>query len=223
MTTILFEVGPVAIPSILQKVCGDDSSYIHFKMTTIRRALLRCETRSAIDRVALFVIEHFKDGGLDVVGQMLIRRPRVGLELLGRGAANKAVLMVDDSPDDCKMALQFLRLVVAQTRGEHKRTEIAVAVGKTAIHAIAKWGGDRKNGKAISAEAVAILRDEATKRAFKVGGDADREAALVVLRGIVAAAKPAAPKLALKMFSSNRPAKRQAADEGEWLSLEMDD
>jgi hypothetical protein len=208
---------------ILQKVFVDDSSYIHFKMTVIRRALLRCETRSAIDKVASFVIEHFKEGGLDVVAQMLVRRPRLGLELLGRGAANKAVLMVDDSPDDCKMTLQFLRLVLAQTRRERRRTEIAVEVGRTAIHAIAKWGGDRKNGKAISAEAVAILRDEATQRAFKVGGDADREAAMVVLRGIVAAAKPAAPKLALKMFSSNPPVKRQAAEEGEWQSLEMDD
>jgi hypothetical protein len=223
LITILYEVGAAAIPLILQTICDDESSSTQFKMTTIKRALLRCETRSAIDKVTLFIIEHFKEGGLNVVAQILVRRPRLGLELLGRGAANKAVLIIDDSPEDCKMALQFLRLVLAQTHRERKRTEIAVEVGKTAIHAIAKWGGDRKNGRAISLEAVAILREEATNRAFKVGIDADREAALVVLRGIVAAAQLSAPKLALKMFSSNPPAKRHAADEGEWQSLEMGD
>jgi hypothetical protein len=195
-------------------------------MTILRKAVLADQDPRIVDRVSEFSNNHFREGGLALLGQLFVRQPAIALDLLFRGALDEVVAAIDDSIDLARSSLRFLALVLYQTRHEPRRFDIAIAGGKVAITAILKWSRDKQKGKVVIFEAIRVLRDMdlvangSSRRLFAEVAPNDRDEVVKVLEGIAAATRPPAPKLALKLFSGK--ARRVAPESGEWQTLESD-
>jgi hypothetical protein len=225
LVTVLFEIEE-AIPVIARKV----SKPVSFAMVVLGRAVLRCGSEEVVGAATGFAVEHFAEGGMELVGKVLVRKPRLGVEMLARGGIGEVWKGVRRTAESAKTAMQFMALVLAKTATESTRGEVAVQAARAAIWAIAKWGGNRRLGKAVTGEAVRVVRDAekahagAMRLAFAKTAAADRESCVAALNGIVAAAKMAGSRLALKRFSSDRILRRsKQPEDGEWQTMEIDD
>jgi hypothetical protein len=225
LLTVLFEIKE-AIPLIARSV----SRPVGFAMAVLSRAVLRCESEEVVRAATRFAVEHFTEGGMELMGKVLVRRPRLGIEMLARGGIGEVLKGVRRSAESAKTSMQFMALVLAKTAGERTRAEVAVQAARAAIWAIARWGGDRRLGRAVAGEAVRVVRDAervhrgGMRRAFAETAAADRETCVAAMDGIVAAAKMAGSRLGLKKFSSQRILRKsRRPEEGEWRTLEIDD
>ena len=230
LMTVLYDMDPQAIPVLVRSLCPFDNridDFVKFKMTAIRRALLRCNTRVSIDKIASFCVNNFRKGGMELVAQILVRRAELGIELLARGAANEALLTVNDSLDEAKVSMKFFSLVLVRMKNEPVKEDVAFEIAKCACSVIVKWAGDRKRGKEIASDAIRVLKDcdivapGSSKKAFGELSDEDKESCIVTLGKFKAIANKAPRKLALKKFST---ATRKKDDGGDgWQDLEVDE
>jgi hypothetical protein len=225
--TILYDKAPEQIPSLVEIVCHEEQDrFVNFTMNALRKAVLRCQDPTIVDRAVEFSKRHFKTGGLALVGQLFVRNPTLGIDFLHRGALDEAVAAIDETIDLAKSSLQFLALVLFQTRHDSVRFDIALGAGRAALSAILKWSKDKRKGKEVIIDAIRVLRDAdlvakgSLRRIFAAATQNEREDITKVLDGIAAATKPAGPKLALKLFSGK--SRRKGPEEGEWQALETD-
>lgn len=230
LMTVLYDMEPQAIPVLLRSLCPFDNridDFVNFKMTCIRRALLRCSTRAAIDKIASFCIMNFKKGGMELVAQILVRRPELGIELLARGAANETLLRINSSLDEAKLCMKFFSLVLIRMKSEPVKADVAFEIAKSAISVIVKWASDRKRGKEIASDAIRVLKDcdiiapGSTKKAFCELSDEDKEACTASLNKFKVVANKTPRKLALKKFSTTTRKRDEGADG--WQDLEVDE
>jgi hypothetical protein len=229
LITILFDTAPMAIPlfiKILAEPRRGMDEFVNFRLAAFRRALVRCETREAIDRVAAFCIRNFAGGGMEAIAQILVRRPAIGMEFLARGAAKQAIAKLDDGLNEAKQTLPFLSLVLAKLRGQKRRLEIATEIAKAAYHVIVKYGGDKRRGRELVIEAVGVVREAermaptAALRAFRAESEGDQNFCTACLKKIVEVPTTGA-KLSLKKFATGHMT-RKAAFDGDWQSVDID-
>ncbi|OHS99695.1 hypothetical protein TRFO_08346 [Tritrichomonas foetus] len=224
LMTILYETAPAAIPAIVKRICSTKmSESIKFKMQSLRRALIRSGTRESFDKAAFFVVKHFEQGGMEFASQILVRNPTLGVELLARGAANAAVVAIDESIDKAIECIRFLQLAVSCLKSE---PTFAVEAIKASIHAIAKWAGDRKRGKEVVSESSILVQQadkidpSSSKKAYDEVTEEDKSGAIKAMQKFAQTERKKSTKLSLKKFSVNV---RKQNDGGDWQSLDIDD
>jgi hypothetical protein len=228
LVTVLYGIAPAEIIAIVQIISGKEPDlFVHFKLTVFRRALLHCQDWPIADPAFAFATRHFRQGGLALFGQLLVRYPALVVSRFSKSALDEVAAAIDDSVDLAKSTLQFLALLLFQARHDSRRFEFANAADHAAFAAVLKWGRDKKHGKEMAIEAMRVLRDTdlvasaPSLRIFAGLPQPNREKIVRFLEGIASAAKPAAPKLALRRFSGNtRP--RRGVEDGEWQALETD-
>jgi hypothetical protein len=231
LMTMLFDAAPMAIPSfikIMSETRKGIDQYVNFKLNAVKRALLRYETREAIDKIAVFFIKNFQNGGMEAIAQVLVRRPAIGMEFLARGAADQAASRIDDGVNEAKQILPFLSLVLSKLRGHKLRLDIAAQIAEAAYHTIVKYGGDRRRGRELVIEAVALLREAdkvargASCKAFRAIAEEEQRFCTSCLKKIVEVPGSGA-KLSLKKFSNAKLVRRQAAEDDDWQAIVVDD
>lgn len=225
LMTILYESAPAAIPAIIKHLCTTRIGHVvYFKVTSLRRALIRCPTRESFDKVAYYIIKHFDEGGLLLVAQLLVKNAGLGIDLLARGAANAAVYSIDESIDKAIEITKFFQLIATKVQPLKDETQFHIEGLKAVIHGVAKWGADKKRGRELIAE-MKILSDQiggdALKVAFEQISEEERNGAIDSMQKFAQFAKKKKSKLSLKKFSTN--VRKQQTDDSDWQSLDIDE
>lgn len=232
LMTIIFESAKPAIPAVVKLLCTCRIGHVvHFKITSLERALTRSTTRESFDKLAYYVVKHFDEGGVELVSKLIVRKPDsgLGIELLARGAAKASILSIDKTIDDAIESLRFFQLSLSCVPELKNEKLFAIEVVKAAIHAIAKWGTDKKRGKQLISEVSILIGiadsqidKEVSKKAYDEMSPDERDEAINNMQKFAQSAKKKKSKLSLKKFSANVVRKPQN-EEGEWQSLDVED
>jgi hypothetical protein len=218
LVTILYDKVVEAVPVILSRLFTTEG-FVAFKLRVAERAYNRVETRVAIDRVSQFFEATLQPETMKVLGSIIIKRPRIGIEILKRGVLQKCV-----SPtfELCHGPTFFyFTSLVFNVMGDS--SDVIREIARAVLRVFAVDGTDRTKGETIAALAMILLKkcDEkvpgATLPAFlelkaEVRGEVNR-----LLQKY--AAKKVVKKVSLVKFSAST--RRKAEDE--WQSLDADD
>jgi hypothetical protein len=218
LVTVLYDVEPGAIPAILPRLLGIERN-VAFKLKAIERAYRRIETRSAIDVVSAFLVETLQPETMKVIGDIIIRRPAIGVEILRRGVARRAFSHRFELARGI-VFFHFANLVFDQLADFES---ICRDGAKAVLRAFALDGNDRTSGEMMAVLTVAMVRKcdqrmpAASARAFvALASDARAEVNRLLQKyGTTKVVK----KVSLVKFSAM--ARRKTDDE--WQSLDMDD
>lgn len=243
--TILFDMSSNAIPLILSRIFNQRIEHsVRFQMVSIARAFARIETRVCIDRIASFLIEHFDDGGLETIAEIVIKRPEIGKELLKRGIISrsvkievdyKSIINNDENNRQYKGSsfknsglniLHFYELIL----DHFGSVEIVCEeIAKSCLFYISLFGNDRSHGEKVTATAIQIMkRCEQTKKdcmklVYRAFPDDKRQEITKIMKKW--SSKKIVKKVSLLKFSNKVPRRRNVDDGNtdEWLSLDDDE
>jgi hypothetical protein len=218
LVTILYDKVPEAVPVILSRLFTTEG-FVAFKLRVVERAYNRVVTRVAIDRVSQFFEATLQPETMKVLGSILIKCPRIGVEIMKRGVLQKCV-----SPtfELCHGPTFFyFTSLVFDLMGDG--SEVVREIAKAVLRVFAVDGTDRTKGETIAALAMILLNKceekvpGATLPAFLELGTEVRGEVNRLLQKY--AAKKAVKKVSLVTFS---PLTRRRTDD-QWQSLGGDD
>jgi hypothetical protein len=211
LITIIFHRFPSAIPSMLTTLFAI-RGFTQFKLRAIERAYNKIETRAAIDQIAAFLTDNLDSETLLVVGSVLVKRPRIGVEILKRGVFDECLNRTFE-PGSGLTLLHFLNLVFDRL---HDFPGINGHIGLAAIRTFAAEGNDRTNGEVMAGLALNLLRKLGTvEEAFRgLSPDAQAEVNRILVKY---GSKKVVKKVSLVKFAATS---RRKVDEGGWQSLD---
>ena len=224
LVTIIYDSFPETIPSVVKRIYESKNLSIKFQMKIYLRALLRTDNIEIIDKLSYFCSVHIKEGGLKLVGTLLIKKPNLGFEIVGYGIGNKAYEEIETSIDDAKISLLFFDLLQQKLKDEPVSSEISIEICKAALHAIIKWSGDKKRGKEISELSIKLIKDselintESLKEAFDFFNEVDLNNCFNTLNNMVKSSLKQPKKISLKLFSKN--VRNPHESDGDWEILD---
>jgi hypothetical protein len=200
-----------------------DSAHRDFVFTVLRIALPRPHAALPLISLARFCVEHFKRGGMLLVGALLLSNPELAFALLSRGVAKAAFLLCANDLANARAYLRFVQLALDAAGAFTVHRPFALAVLRLAFGVIRAFGSDPQIGHQILSLCVQILStvkkavgEEEFKREFAV--NEGREAVIGMLRLQIGKAAIRQRNANLVAFSANARAKRA---EDDWEDLEV--
>jgi hypothetical protein len=214
---------PATVGYAIDLLLPMDAAHRDFVFTVLRVALPAARTGLPLVPLARFCVEHFKRGGMLLVGALLLSNAELAFALLGRGVAKAAFLLCANDLPNARAYLRFVQLALEAAEGFAVRGPFALAVLRLAFAVIRAFGSDPQIGHQILSLCVQIIW--AAKRA--VGEDAfkreflrseGREAVIAMMRLQIGKAAIRQRNANLVAFSANARARRA---EDDWEDLEV--
>jgi hypothetical protein len=220
---LLFDHSPFVIGFALEKILETDFEQ---KLEIVELALIRFCASDCLPlrRLAKYLIEMLKLGGLQIVAQVLIKNRDVGIALLSGQLAKAVFLLAVSDGTNAKTFLQFVQLILFALRGEQMLVMFAEATFRLAVAVIKKHGRDPQRGPPTVATAVQLMSEVRVL----VGGEfqglweaVDGKADLCeVLRIQINKAELRKKNANLTSFSTGKRARKGT---GDWQTLEIGD
>lgn len=155
---ILFDHSPNVIGYTLERIL-DASSRHSAKLDIVHLGLLKfdCGGSIPVRSVARFLLQNILQGGLQVVANVLLKNPEVGIVLLREHVLKAVFLLAVNDVINCRTLLRFLELTLDVVRKESFVKLYAKCVMKEVFEVMQKFGRDPQNGPAIVNECVHLI------------------------------------------------------------------
>jgi hypothetical protein len=220
---LLFDHSPFVIGFTLDKLLETDFEQ---KLEIVELGLIRfcANDYLPLRRLARYLIEVLKLGGLHFVAQVLIKNRGVGIALLSEQLAKAVFLLAVSDGTNAKTFLQFVQLILFALKSEQILVMFAQAAFRLAMAVIKKHGRDPQRGPPTVATAVQLINEVRALVGMEFQGlwEAvdDRGEVCEVLRMQINKAELRKKNANLASFSTGKRARKGT---GDWQTLEIGD
>jgi hypothetical protein len=179
-----------------------------------------------VTALSRFCIESFKQGGMALVGYLLLNSRELGIALLSKGSARAAFLLCANDIVNCRVFLRLIQVSLMTLEKTKMAHAFGISVIRLGFHVLRDFGSDVQRGHSIITLCVqlflhvkGIIGDAAFRKEYEKIEEKGK--ILSVMRVQITKAALRAKNVNLVTISSRERSKRR--DDEEWGDLEIGD